>query len=222
MANLTPPIIEPGVEWHYSAYKFTNARATDACVTIQLYYYGCGFTEPCPPEITCRGPVSSGICGGVGAFEVAVYRDAFDPSDIRKNYLADSTRINAGFTQDHIELTVRAASDFVIVVSTPQRGSTVGNGLGYDPYFDLWVVGCAETDGGAPAPSESPPAPGAASDDDTVSGPSVGPAPLSSTEAAGSGCGTSGTRTSAVSLAALGVTATALVIRRRRTSRRTQ
>src|SRR4030095_1563807 len=79
---------------------------------------------------------------------------------IRKNFLADGGRFGAGPGQDHIELSVPPLANFVIVVSAPPLGNTVGTGLGFDPYFDILVAGCGDT-AAAPAP---PPSSGADAD----------------------------------------------------------
>lgn len=142
--NPIPPVVEPELTFHYKAFRFKNRSLTESCVTAELLYYQCGVSEPCPPEITCQGDVASGICGGVGFREVTVYLGSFDPNDIRKNFIADATRIAAGPGRDQVNFTVPSLADFILVVRAPERGETVGNGLGFDPYFDLWVTGCGQ------------------------------------------------------------------------------
>lgn len=190
-AETAPPIADADAQYHYKTHTFMNRAGAASCVTVQLYYFQCdsspgSHTEACPPEITCEGPVSSGICGGVGPHEVAVHAGAFDPSDIRKNLVAYSGRMEAGPGQDHIEVTIPAKTELTIVVRGPQLGNTVGTGLGYDPYYDLYVSGC-NAPATPPSSSGSNPSSSSGGGDSSTSGvggpvPSQGSTPAAPTD----------------------------------------
>jgi hypothetical protein len=75
------------------------------------------------------------------------YLGSFDPSDIQKNFLGDTGFDNPGPNHDVISFNVPADENFVVVVTwAGPHGDQVGTGLGYDPYYWMWVRGCGEKD----------------------------------------------------------------------------
>lgn len=154
--NRVPPVTEPSRVFHHVAYTFENRTGAPACITTELIFYACGSREPCPPEVGACANLPD-CDSGVGLHEVAVYANAFDPTDLRKNFLADAGRFDGGPGIERTLFSVPAGGRFVVVVRAPEFDQR-----GYDPYFDLYVKGCgraatdAGTGTGTPPTTEAP------------------------------------------------------------------
>jgi hypothetical protein len=246
-AAVAPPVQDPALDYHYRSYTFRNWTNAAACMTFDIVYRACDFTHgECAPPPNPDASCAEGGCGGVGLHEAAAYLGAFDPNDIRAGYLGDSGFLSGGPGRDVFSVNAPAGADVVLVVTwagpvapafEPHYSMTV-TGCG-QPSADASVdAGDGGIDAGPLPPTASwprpvpspPPARPQTQDDDDDDVADAGTAPKKdagkgrarasqaapTTEEAG-GCNTSGRESDAA--IALGLFATALIMRRRTTKR---
>jgi uncharacterized protein (TIGR03382 family) len=241
--GVAPAVQDPAIDYHYRSYTFRNWTGAAACMTFDIVYRACDFAhgECAPPP---DGSCAEGGCGGVGLHEAAAYLGAFDPNDIRLGYLGDSGFLSGGPGRDVFSVNAPAGADVVLVVTwagpvapafEPHYSMTV-TGCGQpseDAAVDAGVVD-AGIDAGPksptaswPRPTTTPPPAQPADDDDDDDAPDAAPAPkkdagpkkrtskAAPTTEEASGCNTSGGASDAA--IGLGLFATALIVRRRKT-----
>jgi|GEM_PF-3694590 len=128
-----PAVLEAGTDFRHKAYTFKNRSRTASCVSVTAYFTSAGGGE------------------GVGYHQTAAYLGSYDPTDIRKNHLADAEEQSAGPDAQHFETSVPALAEFVVVISSSGPWTP-----GYEPAYQLYVGGCGRVVVTGVAPSSGP------------------------------------------------------------------
>jgi uncharacterized protein (TIGR03382 family) len=244
-APVAPPVQNPTTDYHYRSYTFRNWTSATACMTFDIVYRACDFTHgECAPPPNTDASCAEGGCGGVGLHEAAAYLGAFDPNDIRAGYLGDSGFLSGGPGRDVFSVNAPAGADIVLVVTWAGPVAPA-----FEPHYSMTVTGCGQPSGDAsvgagdggvdagprnpttswPRPTPPPAQPDQDDDDDDEEAIDASAPPkkdagkgrqrtakAAPTEESG-GCNTSGG--SGHAAIALGLFATALILRRRTTKR---